>query len=106
VRHLADALRSFDLDPEAQVAVICGNGRASSSGAYAHQRQLRKREEFLEHGVLTRSVNWKPVIAAPQAMRWASRSGSWLECDLIVAAAGTKFQVTETSRGLGGAKAP
>ena len=30
--------------------------------------------------------------------------GIVLECDLIVAAAGTKFQVTETSRGLGGAK--
>jgi hypothetical protein len=29
--------------------------------------------------------------------------GIVLECDLIVAAAGTKFQVTETSRGLGGA---
>ena len=28
VRHLADALRRFDLDPEPQVAVICGNGRA------------------------------------------------------------------------------
>jgi enoyl-CoA hydratase/carnithine racemase len=26
--------------------------------------------------------------------------GIVLECDLIVAAAGTKFQVTETSRGL------
>jgi hypothetical protein len=30
--------------------------------------------------------------------------GIVLECDLIVAAAGTKFRVTETSRGLGGAK--
>jgi enoyl-CoA hydratase/carnithine racemase len=30
--------------------------------------------------------------------------GIVLECDLIVAAARTKFQVTETSRGLGGAK--
>src|SRR5258707_15410293 len=30
--------------------------------------------------------------------------GIVLECDLIVAEAGTKFQVTETSRGLGGAK--
>ena len=46
VRHLADALRRFDLDPEAQVAVICGNGRAFSSGADVHQRQLRQREEF------------------------------------------------------------
>src|SRR3979490_579742 len=50
VRHLADALRRFDLDPDAQVAVICGNGRAFSSGADVHQRQLRRREEFLEHG--------------------------------------------------------
>jgi len=76
VRHLADALRRFDLDPEAQVAVICGNGRAFSSGADVHQRQLPKREEFEQHGgpqgwgansgdLLTRSVNWKPVIAAP-----------------------------------------
>ena len=67
VRHLADALRRFDLDPEAQVAIICGKGRAFSSGADVHQRQLRKREEFEEHGgpqgwgansgdLLTRSV--------------------------------------------------
>ena len=76
MRHLADALRSFDLDPEAQVAVICGNGRASSSGAYAHQRQLRKREEFLEPGVLTRSINWKPVIAAPHGYAMGLALGS------------------------------
>jgi len=50
VRHLADALRRFDLDAEAQVAVICGRGRAFSSGADVHQRQLRKREEFEQHG--------------------------------------------------------
>ena len=50
VRHLADALRYFDLDPEAQVAIICGRGRAFSSGADVHQRQLRKREEFEQHG--------------------------------------------------------
>jgi len=50
VRHLADALRRFDLDPKAQIAVICGSGRAFRSGAGVHQRRLRKREEFLEHG--------------------------------------------------------
>ena len=115
VRHLADALRRFDLDPEAQVAIVCGNGRAFSSGADVHQRQLRKREEFLEHGgpqgwgansgdLLTRSVNWKPVIAAPHGYAMGLALGIVLECDLIVAADNTKFQVTETSRGLGGAK--
>ena len=115
VRHLADALRRFDLDPQAEVAIICGAGRAFSSGADVHQRQLRRREEFLEHGgpqgwgansadLLTRSVNWKPVIAAPHGYAMGLALGIVLECDLIVAAAGTRFQVTETSRGLGGSK--
>src|SRR6201981_298247 len=115
VRHLADALRRFDLDPAAQVAVICGNGRAFSSGADVHQRQLRRREEFLQHGgpqgwgansadLLTRAVNWKPVIAAPHGYAMGLALGIVFECDLIVAEAGTKFQVTETSRGLGGSK--
>ncbi|MBO0735146.1 MAG: enoyl-CoA hydratase/isomerase family protein [Alphaproteobacteria bacterium] len=115
VRHLADALRRFDLDPQAQVAIISGNGRAFSSGADVHQRQMRTREEFEQHGgpqgwgahsgdLLTRSVNWKPVIAAPHGYAMGLALGIVLECDLIVAAPGTKFQVTETPRGLGGAK--
>src|SRR6201993_5212124 len=115
VRHLMDALRRFDLDPEAQVAIICGRGRAFSSGADVHQRQLRRREEFEALGgaqgwgansadLLTRCVNWKPVIPAPHGYAMGLALGIVLECDLIIAAAGTKFQVTETSRGLGGAK--
>ncbi len=115
VRHLMDSLRRFDLDPEAQVAIICGKGRAFSSGADVHQRQLRQREEFEALGgpqgwgansgdLLTRSVNWKPVIAAPHGYAMGLALGIVLESDLIVAEAGTKFQVTETSRGLGGAK--
>ena len=96
VRQLADALRRFDLDPKAQIAVICGSGRVFSSGAGVHQRRLRKREEFLEHGgpqgwgansgdLLTRSVNWKPVIAAPRGYAMGLALGIVLECDLIVA---------------------
>jgi enoyl-CoA hydratase/carnithine racemase len=115
VRHLMEALRRFDLDPKAQVAIICGKGRAFSSGADVHQRQLRQREEFEALGgpqgwgansgdLLTRSVNWKPVIAAPHGYAMGLALGIVLESDLIVAEAGTKFQVTETSRGLGGAK--
>ena len=115
VRALADALRRFDLDPEAHVAVLCGRGRAFSSGADVHQRQLRKREEFEALGgpqgwgansadLFTRAVNWKPVIAAPHGYVLGLAVGIVLESDLIVAAAGTKFQITETPRGLGGAK--
>src|SRR6201993_750091 len=115
VRHLMDALRRFDLDPEAQVAIIYGKGRAFSSGADVHQRQLRKREEFEALGgpqgwaahsgdLLPRAVHWKPVIAAPRGYAMGLALGIVLECDLIIAEAGTKFQVTETSRGLGGGK--
>ena len=39
-------LRRFDADPEAFTAIIHGAGRAFSTDADVHQRQLRKREEF------------------------------------------------------------
>ena len=112
---LAEALRRFDGDPSAHLAIIRGNGRAFSSGADVHQRQLRSREEFERLGgpqgfgahsgdLLTRSVNWKPVIAAAHGYVLGLAVGIVLECDLIVAEAGTRFQITETPRGLGGAK--
>ena len=112
---LSNALRRFDIDKDAFVAIINGAGRAFSSGADVQQRQLRRREEFEQHGgpqgwgahagdLLTRAVNWKPVIAAAHGYVMGLALGIVLECDLIVAAAGTKFQVTETPRGLGGAK--
>lgn len=112
---LSDALRRFDIDQDAFVAIIHGAGRAFSSGADVRQRQLRRREEFERHGgpqgwgahagdLLTRAVNWKPVIAAAHGYVMGLALGIVLECDLIVAAVGTRFQVTETPRGLGGAK--
>ena len=69
-------LKQFDADPDANVAILCGEGRAFSSGADVQQRQLRSKEEFEKlggpqghgassHDLLTKSVNWKPVIAAP-----------------------------------------
>ena len=112
---LTDALRRFDADPDAYVAILCGNGRAFSSGADVQQRQLRSREEFQRLGgpqgfgahsadLLTKSVNWKPVIAAPHGYVLGLAVGIVLESDLIVAEAGTKFQITETPRGLGAAR--
>lgn len=115
VGALADALRRFDIDAEAHVAIIQGRGRAFSTGADVHQRQLRKREEFQALGgpqgwgtnsfdLLTRAVNWKPVIAAVHGYVLGLAVGIVFDCDLIVAETNTKFQITETSRGLGGAK--
>jgi enoyl-CoA hydratase/carnithine racemase len=112
---LQGALRRFDADPTALTAVIHGAGRAFSTGADVHQRQLRAREEFERLGgpqgegahaseLFVRAVNWKPVIAAVHGHVMGLAFGIMLECDLIVAAAGTLLQVTETSRGLGGAR--
>jgi enoyl-CoA hydratase/carnithine racemase len=115
VGALSDELHRFDMDEEAHVAILCGTGRAFSSGADVQQRQLRSREEFLRLGgpqgrgthssdLLTKAVNWKPVIAAPHGYVLGLSVGIVLECDLIVAEEGTRFQVTETSRGLGASK--
>ncbi len=115
VRQLDEALHRFDLDPEAEVAILNGKGRAFSSGADVRQRQLRSREEFQKLGgpqgrgsnsadLLTRAVNWKPVIAAVHGYVLGLALGLTLECDLIVAEAGTRFQLTETSRGLGASR--
>jgi enoyl-CoA hydratase/carnithine racemase len=115
VRQIAAALSTFDTDNDAHVAILCGRGRAFSSGADVRQRQMRSREEFERHGgaqaqdassheLLLRSVNWKPVIAAVHGYVLGLALGLVLDCDLIVAESGTKFQVTETPRGLSGAK--
>ena len=115
VGALGEALHSFDADETAHIAILCGNGRAFSTGADVQQRQLRSREEFLKLGgpqgrgthsadLLTKSVNWKPVIAAAHGYVMGLSVGIVLECDLIVAEEGTRFQITETSRGLGAGK--
>src|SRR5215470_5253895 len=102
VRQIATALSTFDADNDAHVAILCGRGRAFSSGADVHQRQMRTREEFERHGgaqaqdasshdLLLRAVNWKPVIAAAHGYVLGLSLGLVLESDLIVAEQGTKF---------------
>lgn len=111
VREFADVLRRFDLDEDANVAILCGEGRAFCAGADVQQRQMRTREEFDRNGgpqgwgadasqLLVRSVNWKPVIAAPHGFAVGLGLAFTMESDLVVAEAGTRFQVAETKRGL------
>ena len=113
VEALSEALARFDTDPDANVAILHGAGRAFSTGADVLRRQLRPREELERFGgpqgrgadsgrLFVHAVNWKPVVAAVHGYVMGLAVGIALDCDLLVAEAGTRFQITETSRGLGG----
>src|SRR5258705_12086849 len=114
VEEVNDALFEFDADPELRVAIISGAGRAFCSGADVRQRQLRTRDELKRLGGpagrrsrengLADTVNWKPVIAAVHGYALGLGYSLSQSCDLVVAAAGTKFQIREGQRGLGGAQ--
>jgi len=112
---LGDAFRRLDTDEEAWVGVVHGKGRAFSTGADVKQRQLRSREEFIRLGgpqgrgansadLYTQAVNWKPIVAAAHGYVMGLAVGVFFEADLTVAEAGTRFQITETARGLSGAR--
>src|ERR1700722_2262995 len=82
--------------------------RTCISGSFAHE-EFERLGGPQGHGansgdLLFQSVNWKPVIAAVHGYVLGLGLGMVLDCDLIVAEAGTQFQLTETSRGLGAAK--
>ena len=112
-RELLEALGEFDADEEAWVAILSGKGRCFCSGADVKQRQLRPREELVRLGGpagvrtadgvlgLGRTVNWKPVIAAVRGYAIGAGFSMAMECDLIVAAEDTQFQIREVERGLG-----
>ena len=55
-------------------------------------------------GYLGRSINWKPVIAAIHGYALGAGTSIAAECDLIVASEDAQFGITETKRGLPGAR--
>jgi enoyl-CoA hydratase/carnithine racemase len=113
VRAIMAAMDRFDMDDDAHTAILCGNGRAFCSGADVRARQLRSQEDLRSKGgpsakdaksgdIFLRSVNWKPVIASVHGYVLGLGLGLAFDAELVVAEAGTKFQVTETPRGLSG----
>lgn len=105
-----DALYRFDDDPTAWVAILNGNGRAFCSGADVRKRLLRPREEQERLGggqgrgshldeLWYKFTQWKPVVAAVHG--YATGAGLYFSmmADMLVAAEGTKFQISETKRG-------
>jgi enoyl-CoA hydratase/carnithine racemase len=115
--ELLQAHRDFDQDDALHVLIISGAGRAFCSGADVKQRQLRPMDEMRRLGGpaggirpaggllgLGQTVNWKPVIAAVHGYALGVGFGLAMAADLIVAAAGSKFQIREVQRGIAGAQ--
>lgn len=115
--ELFEALRDFDQDDALHVLIISGNGRAFCSGADVKQRQLRPRDEMRRIGGpaggikpaggllgLGQTVNWKPIIAAVHGYALGVGFALAMASDIIVAAAGTKFQIREVQRGIAGSQ--
>ena len=112
VAEIRQVFQYFDLDPDAFVAILHGAGRAFTSGADVNQRQLRPREELESFGLWSPDtrrrdlwfdfVNWKPMISAAHGYVMGMGVGLCLSADLVIAAASTKFQITEVGRGLHG----
>ena len=114
VRQIAAALlRSTPIAKRTSRSCAAAVVPSPAAPTFANARCARARnskprgaqaQDASSHELLLRSVNWKPVIAAVHGYVLGLALGLVLDCDLIVAEAGTKFQVTETPRGLSGAK--
>ncbi|MBI2871672.1 MAG: enoyl-CoA hydratase/isomerase family protein [Chloroflexi bacterium] len=111
--EVVQALREFDLEDEAWVAIISGAGRCFSAGADVKQRfagttRQERRAAVVTRGggvdgFLGRTANWKPVIAAVHSYCLGVACSLTAECDLIVAAEDAQFGITELKRGIQGA---
>ena len=115
VKELRAALLRFEADDDAFVAVMTGSGPCFSSGADVGERQIRSVAEFDRLGgpqepdahtadLLARLPKSKPIVAAVHGVVMGLGIGVAFECDLVVADSQTRFQITETPRGLGGAR--
>jgi enoyl-CoA hydratase/carnithine racemase len=113
VRELGRLLVRVDEDDDVQVAILSGHGKSFSSGADVKQRQLRSKEELRRlggpeerdarvDGLPYRYANFKPLIAAVHGHVMGAALYLALMCEQIVAAEGTKFQITEINRGTDG----
>ena len=112
VEEVNDALFEFDADPDLQVAIISGAGRAFCSGADVRQRQLRSPEELRRLGgpAGRRSRETRAgrdrQLEAGDRRRARLRAGARLRPGPILRSdrrrRGTSFQIREVQRGLAG----
>jgi enoyl-CoA hydratase/carnithine racemase len=106
---LAECFTRFDHDPDADVAILHGPGPSFSSGGdlVATQAELaaggvdaQSAAERRVRAAIFEATNFKPAIAAIHGNCLGNAVGWAFMCDLVVAARGTRLQITETRFGL------
>src|SRR6476619_2074858 len=106
IASLVGALQRFDVDDQADVGILHGEGRSFSSGGDVNDRIQRSMDEGStsertnEYGAFTHCANWKPVIAAVHGYCLGHALGTALHCDHLVAASDAGFEITESKLGL------
>ena len=106
---LADRFAQFDDDPDADVAILHGPGPSFSSGGdlVTTQSELdaggvdaQSAAERRVRAAIFEATHFKPAIATIHGNCLGNTIGWAFMCDLVVAARGTRLQVTETRFGL------
>jgi len=99
---LITVLDEFDRDDSASVAVINGAGKSFCAGADV--KALAELGELPggkhSQDLLYQCKNWKPVVAAVHGYVLGMSIELTFQSEIVIAARSTRFQVTETLRGV------
>lgn len=105
---LRQALRKFDDDQAANVAVLSGEGRAFCSGVDVKAlAEIRRRGDAGQlaamqsvRQLLFECNNWKPVFVAAHGYVMGMALELVFQADMVIAVESTQFQVSETKVGV------
>jgi enoyl-CoA hydratase/carnithine racemase len=130
VDEINAALLEFDLDDNAWVLIFHGAGKCFTAGAdlksftafavdksddekrageiaalkAGHKSGSMNLRGTGGEGLLGRTINYKPVIGAVHGYALGAGAHWSAECDLLVVAQDTQLAITETTRGMSGAR--
>jgi enoyl-CoA hydratase/carnithine racemase len=130
VDEINDALLTFDIDDDAWVCIFYGSNKCFTAGAdlksftafNVDKNEDEKRAGELAalkaghksgsmnlrgtggEGLLGRTINYKPVIGAVHGYALGAGAHWAAECDLLVVSEDTQLAITETTRGMSGAR--
>lgn len=109
IAELTATLARIDSDPAVRAVVLTGSGASFSAGAdlnwmrgMAQASEAENRDDAERLAVLMRALNFlsKPTIARVNGAAYGGGVGLVACCDVVIAADGAKFGLTEVKLGL------